>query len=165
MNGGGRGQFSRKVAGTTTEQQVVAANIDTALIVQSCHYDFNVRRLDRYLVMANDGGIQPLIVLTKCDLIAPGELEQELPRRVRVPFRPVEACPDPEDPAKRREGVFAEHPRPAGEHEGVDHGVSRPRSPRQARLLLQEREIERGVVEDERVVPERPRAPSPSMGQ
>jgi ribosome biogenesis GTPase len=58
--------------------QMIAANIDAAFIVQSCHYDFNVRRLDRYLVMAHDGGIQPFIVLTKSDLIPPGELEQEI---------------------------------------------------------------------------------------
>ena len=68
----------RKSPGKAVDFQMIAANIDAAFIVQSCHYDFNVRRLDRYLVMAHDGGIQPLIVLTKCDLISPGELEQEI---------------------------------------------------------------------------------------
>jgi ribosome biogenesis GTPase len=66
----------RKTPGKTVDFQMIAANIDAAFIVQSCHYDFNVRRLDRYLVMAHDGGIQPLVVLTKCDLVSPGELEQ-----------------------------------------------------------------------------------------
>jgi ribosome biogenesis GTPase len=68
----------RKSPGKTVDFQMIAANIDAAFIVQSCHYDFNVRRLDRYLVMAHDGGIPPLIVLTKCDLISPGELEQKI---------------------------------------------------------------------------------------
>ena len=68
----------RKSPGKAVDFQMIAANIDAAFIVQSCHYDFNVRRLDRYLVMANDGGIQPLIVMAKSDLISPGELEQEV---------------------------------------------------------------------------------------
>ncbi len=59
----------RKTAGDRIEFQVIAANIDAAFIVQSCHYDFNVRRLERYLVMVNEGGIEPLILLTKIDLV------------------------------------------------------------------------------------------------
>ena len=55
---------------------MIAANIDTAFIVQSCHYDFNLHRLDRYLVMAGDGGIEPVLVLTKTDLVTPEELEK-----------------------------------------------------------------------------------------
>jgi len=57
---------------------MIAANIDIAFIIQSCHFDFNVRRLDRYLVMAADGGVEPMVVLTKTDLITPEELEQKL---------------------------------------------------------------------------------------
>ncbi len=57
---------------------MIAANIDVAFIVQLCHFDFNVRRMDRYLVMAADGGVEPMVVLTKTDLIAPEELEQKL---------------------------------------------------------------------------------------
>lgn len=68
----------RKTPGKTVDFQMIAANIDVAFVVQSCRYDFNIRRLDRYLVAAHDGGIQPLIVLTKCDLISPGELEEEV---------------------------------------------------------------------------------------
>jgi ribosome biogenesis GTPase len=56
--------------------QMIAANIDVAFIVQSCHYDFNIRRLDRYLVMANEGHIEPFIILSKSDLITPIELEE-----------------------------------------------------------------------------------------
>ena len=68
----------RKSAGKNVDFQMIAANIDVAFIVQSCHFDFNVRRMDRYLVMAADGGVEPIVVLTKTDLIAPEELEQEL---------------------------------------------------------------------------------------
>jgi ribosome biogenesis GTPase len=68
----------RKSAGEKVDVQMIAANIDVAFIVQSCHCDFNVRRMDRYLVMAADGGVEPIVVLTKTDLITPEELEQKL---------------------------------------------------------------------------------------
>ena len=68
----------RKCAGANVDFQMIAANIDTAFIVQSCHFDFNLRRMERYLVMAADGGVVPMVVLTKTDLITCDELEQKL---------------------------------------------------------------------------------------
>jgi ribosome biogenesis GTPase / thiamine phosphate phosphatase len=68
----------RKSAGEKVDFQMIAANLDVAFIVQSCHFDFNVRRMDRYLVMAVDGGVEPIVVLTKTDLNTPEELEQKL---------------------------------------------------------------------------------------
>ncbi len=68
----------RKSAGEKVDLQMIAANIDVAFIVQSCHFDFNVRRMERYLVMAADGGVEPIVVLTKTDLISAEELEQKL---------------------------------------------------------------------------------------
>ena len=68
----------RKSAGEKVDFQMIAANIDIAFIVQSCHFDFNVRRMDRYLVMAANGGVEPIVVLTKTDLITLEELEQKL---------------------------------------------------------------------------------------
>lgn len=68
----------RKSAGDVVDFQMIAANIDTAFLVQSCHFDFNPRRLDRYLVMAADGHVEPVVILTKTDLIGPDELEQKL---------------------------------------------------------------------------------------
>jgi ribosome biogenesis GTPase len=68
----------RKCAGKDVDFQMVAANIDVAFIVQSCDYDFNLRRFDRYLVMATEGHIEPVLVLTKTDLISREELEQKL---------------------------------------------------------------------------------------
>ena len=66
----------RKSPGKNIEFQMIAANIDVAFIVQSCHFDFNVRRLERYIVMVNEGHIEPLLLLTKTDLINPEMLEQ-----------------------------------------------------------------------------------------
>lgn len=66
----------RKRPGDNIEFQMIAANIDVAFIVQSCHFDFNVRRLERYLVMTSEGHIEPVILLTKTDLISPAALEQ-----------------------------------------------------------------------------------------
>jgi ribosome biogenesis GTPase len=68
----------RKCAGANVDFQMIAANIDTAFIVQSCHFDFNLRRMDRYLVMAADGGVEPVVVLTKTDLIPCDDLVQKL---------------------------------------------------------------------------------------
>jgi len=68
----------RKTAGENVDYQMIAANIDIAYIVQSCHFDFNPRRLDRYLVMAADGHVEPIVILTKTDLITQDELEQKL---------------------------------------------------------------------------------------
>jgi len=68
--------LQRKYAGKKIELQMIAANIDVAFIVQSCHYDFNVSRLERYLVMANEGRVEPLLILSKTDLIDADRLTQ-----------------------------------------------------------------------------------------
>ena len=68
--------LQRKYAGKRIEIQMIAANIDVAFIVQSCHYDFNVSRLERYLVMAKEGGVKPLLILTKTDLVDAEKLKQ-----------------------------------------------------------------------------------------
>jgi ribosome biogenesis GTPase len=63
-----RSSFSRKVAGRRTEQQVVAANVDTIFLVSGLDADFNLRRLERYLVLAGKSGAMPVVVLNKADL-------------------------------------------------------------------------------------------------
>lgn len=60
--------FSRKVSGDATEEQVVAANVDTVLLVSGLDGDFNPRRIERYLVLAWESGAVPVVVLTKADL-------------------------------------------------------------------------------------------------
>ena len=47
--------------------QLAASNVDTLFIVTSCNADFNIGRLERYLIMANQAGTTPVIVLTKAD--------------------------------------------------------------------------------------------------
>jgi len=66
----------RKSPGRTVQFQMIAANLDVACVMQACGVDFNPARLDRYLVMVRDGGIEPWIVLTKTDLVSPGELDR-----------------------------------------------------------------------------------------
>jgi ribosome biogenesis GTPase / thiamine phosphate phosphatase len=63
-----RTKFSRKVAFTEVDEQVVAANVDVVFIVTAFGHDFNLRRLERYLVMAWESGAEPAILLTKSDL-------------------------------------------------------------------------------------------------
>jgi hypothetical protein len=65
----------RKAPGGDIDFQMIAANIDVAFVIQSCHFDFNVRRLERYLVMVKEGHIEPVLLLTKTDLVSGGELE------------------------------------------------------------------------------------------
>jgi len=60
--------FKRRGAGDQRKDQMIAANVDTLFIVASCNMDFNVARLERYLVLARDVGVNPVVVLTKIDL-------------------------------------------------------------------------------------------------
>lgn len=59
--------FSRKAAGTRVQRQLIAANIDTLFVVSSLNQDFNLNRIERYLALANESDVEPVIVLTKLD--------------------------------------------------------------------------------------------------
>ena len=59
--------FKRRTPGNIRKSQLIAANVDTLFIVASCNQDFNTARLERYLVMAREVGVTPVIVLTKAD--------------------------------------------------------------------------------------------------
>lgn len=61
-------KFMRKAAGSRTEEQIVGANINTVFLITSLNQDFNLRRLERYLIVALEGGARPVIVLSKADL-------------------------------------------------------------------------------------------------
>lgn len=60
--------FSRKVAGDTTDVQLIAANLDSVFLVCGLDHDFNLRRIERYLVMIWESGARPIIVLNKVDI-------------------------------------------------------------------------------------------------
>ncbi|MBI5476250.1 MAG: ribosome small subunit-dependent GTPase A [Ignavibacteriales bacterium] len=68
----------RKSAGNTVDYQMIASNIDIAFIIQSCDFNFNLRRLERYLVMAKEGHVEPIILLSKSDLVSSEELEKRI---------------------------------------------------------------------------------------
>jgi ribosome biogenesis GTPase len=71
--------FKRMAAGTAKDQQVVAANVDTALLAASLNADLNLRRLERYLATAYESGADPVILLTKADACEdPGPLIAEV---------------------------------------------------------------------------------------
>jgi ribosome biogenesis GTPase / thiamine phosphate phosphatase len=63
-----RSKFSRKVAGELTEEQIVASNIDTVFLVMGLDGDYSPRRLERYLILAYEGGAKPVIILNKADV-------------------------------------------------------------------------------------------------
>ena len=62
-------RFSRRAAGDVTEEQVVAANIDTVFLVGGLDRDFNPRRIERYLVVGWESGATPVVLLNKADLV------------------------------------------------------------------------------------------------
>ncbi|MDZ8104352.1 MAG: ribosome small subunit-dependent GTPase A [Nostoc sp. DedQUE12a] len=63
-----KSKFSRKTVGSKTEEQIVAANVDTVFLVCGLDGDFNPRRIERYLILAWESGANPVIILNKADL-------------------------------------------------------------------------------------------------
>lgn len=62
--------IKRRAPGTDRRVQPIAANIDTVFIVSSCNQDFNIARLERYIALAFEADITPVVVLTKADLVS-----------------------------------------------------------------------------------------------
>lgn len=71
-------ELKRKTAGRTIRYQLIAANIDTVFIMQSLDSGYNLQRLERYLVMVNESGIEPIVLLSKSDLLSDAELEEAI---------------------------------------------------------------------------------------
>jgi ribosome biogenesis GTPase len=65
-----KSSFERKSAGTTSEGQIIASNVDVIFICMSLNENFNLRRLERYLSIAWSSKALPCVVLTKTDLTA-----------------------------------------------------------------------------------------------
>jgi ribosome biogenesis GTPase / thiamine phosphate phosphatase len=80
----------RRAAGRNHELQPMAANVDTMFLVTSCNDEFNRSRVERYLALALEAGVRPVVVLTKGDLAesaigyrqAAAELMRDLPVEV-----------------------------------------------------------------------------------
>ncbi|MGB0865187.1 MAG: GTPase RsgA, partial [Granulosicoccaceae bacterium] len=58
-----KSSLSRRAAGTDASVQLIANNVDTLLIVSSCNADFSVARLERYLALATEAEVTPVVVL------------------------------------------------------------------------------------------------------
>ncbi len=63
-----RSLFTRKSAGTARRVQLIAANIDTMLLLTSANQDFNLARLERFLALASEAHVTPVVLITKADL-------------------------------------------------------------------------------------------------
>lgn len=96
-----RTMLRRKSSGRTTNVQLIAANIDVAFIMQNVGLGYNLKRLERYLVMVNESGIEPVVLLSKTDLLEPEELavkiaevKERMPDVRVYPFSNVEPGED-----------------------------------------------------------------------
>ncbi len=63
-----RSVFKRKSAGRGRSVQIIAANVDTLLVVTSANQEFNLARIERYLSLASEAGVTPVVLITKADL-------------------------------------------------------------------------------------------------
>jgi ribosome biogenesis GTPase / thiamine phosphate phosphatase len=68
--------ISRQAVGQFGNIQIIAANIDFALLVQACDRDFNINRLERYLTICHSSKVTPVIVLTKTDLLPEASVKE-----------------------------------------------------------------------------------------
>ncbi|MGH1387322.1 ribosome small subunit-dependent GTPase A [Kordia sp.] len=78
--------LERQAVGKSTQTQIIATNIDYALIVQSVNRDFSINRLERYLTICNTSNVEPIIILSKIDLIDKqifNELIKEVKDRIK----------------------------------------------------------------------------------
>jgi ribosome biogenesis GTPase len=85
--------FKRRAPGDPRKEQMIAANVDTVFLVSSCNQDFSVPRLERYLVLAREVGVQAVIVLTKIDLTDTPEVFAAAARAIEpgLAVEPVDA--------------------------------------------------------------------------
>jgi ribosome biogenesis GTPase len=85
--------LERQAAGKHGEKQLIAANIDTAFIVQAVDRDFSINRTERYLAICHAAGVEPMLILSKTDTIGQPELEElvaEIRERLKnIPLIPV----------------------------------------------------------------------------
>ena len=81
--------IKRQAVGQFGEIQVIASNIDYALLVQAADRDFNINRLERYLIICNSSKVKPVIVLSKTDLLDDGRIN-EIIENIRARIKNVQ---------------------------------------------------------------------------
>lgn len=85
--------LNRQAVGKFGEKQIIASNVDVAFIMQAVGQDFNLNRLERYIAICNTSSIQPVILLSKTDLISEGDLAaitEQIENRIKnIPVYPV----------------------------------------------------------------------------
>ncbi|TJY33451.1 ribosome small subunit-dependent GTPase A [Pontimicrobium aquaticum] len=90
--------LERQAVGKSGQVQIIATNINYALIVQAVDRDFNLNRLERYLAICNASKVEPIIILSKIDLITKAELKERLnqinDRLKNVKIIPVSSLPN-----------------------------------------------------------------------
>jgi len=79
--------FKRRSPADPRKDQMIAANVDTLFVVASCNQDFSVARLERYLVLAREVGVEPVVVLTKTDLTDTPEMFADAARAIEPGLR------------------------------------------------------------------------------
>jgi len=84
--------IERQAVGKFGEKQIIATNIDFALIVQAVDRDFNINRIERYLTICNASNVKPIIILSKIDLISSLQLK-DIQNNItdRIKFVPIVA--------------------------------------------------------------------------
>jgi ribosome biogenesis GTPase len=94
--------LKRKTSGKNIDFQLIAANIDTAFIIQSLDSNYNLRRLERYLVMINESNIQPVVLLSKSDLLDTEEIANRVTEIHKImPFLHVQPFSNENDSGLR----------------------------------------------------------------
>jgi ribosome biogenesis GTPase len=79
--------FQRRAPGKDRRIQLIAANVDTLFVVASCNQDFSLARIERYLVLAGEVGVRPVVVLTKADLTDTADAYAEAARGLQPELR------------------------------------------------------------------------------
>lgn len=87
-----KSMLQRKTSGKKIDYQLIAANIDTAFIMQSLDADYNLRRLERYMIMVNESHIHPVVLLSKSDLVSADQLESKT-AQIRTMMTDTEIVP------------------------------------------------------------------------
>ena len=87
-------QLSRQASGQVTQEQVIAANINTVFLVCGLDGDFNLRRIERYLLAIWESGANPVILLNKADLCSDWETCQSQVEAIAfsVPIKTLSAA-------------------------------------------------------------------------